>query len=119
MTHTTEYEHQNNGSGFFAGVLIGGLVGAAVGLFLAPYSGKETVSLLRNKSLELKDQAEQAAREARYRAEAVAQDVRFKAERLVDDTRAKVQEKKAQIERTAEAAKEAWREGEHETELLA
>lgn len=37
--------------------LIGGLIGAGVALLMAPKSGEETRTLIRDKSLELKDRA--------------------------------------------------------------
>ncbi len=40
---------------FLAGFLLGGLVGAAVALLFAPQSGEETVSMIREKGIELKD----------------------------------------------------------------
>lgn len=40
-----------------AGILIGGLAGAAAMLLLAPQSGKDTRMQIRNKGLQLRDQA--------------------------------------------------------------
>ncbi len=42
---------------FFAGMVIGGLVGAAAAMLLAPQSGEETRAMIRDKSIELKDKA--------------------------------------------------------------
>ncbi len=62
--------HQNSGGAeFFAGLVIGGLVGAALALLLAPQSGEETRAQLRDKSLEFKDRAEEGVLEARQQAE--------------------------------------------------
>jgi gas vesicle protein len=47
----------NEGAAFFAGLVIGGLVGAALALLLAPQSGEETRAQIRDKSLEYKDMA--------------------------------------------------------------
>ncbi len=70
--------HQNSGGvEFFAGLVIGGLVGAALALLMAPQSGEETRAQIRDKSLEFKDRAEEGVLEARQRAEqqlAVLQD---------------------------------------------
>jgi gas vesicle protein len=61
---------QNNGGAeFFAGLVIGGLVGAALALLLAPQSGEETRAQIRDKSLEFKDRAEEGVLEARHIAE--------------------------------------------------
>ena len=54
----------NEGGAFFAGLVIGGLVGAALALLLAPQSGEETRAIIRDKSLEYKDMAEEGYGEA-------------------------------------------------------
>ena len=58
---------------YFAGFLMGGLIGAAVALLMAPASGEETRKLIREKGIELRDRTvdslEQAAAEARQRAD--------------------------------------------------
>jgi len=47
---------KDNGSGsFFAGFLLGGIVGAALALIFAPQPGEETVAMIRDKGIELKD----------------------------------------------------------------
>ena len=50
---------------FVSGLIIGGLVGAATALLLAPQSGDETRTMIREKSIELKDQVEHTTAEAR------------------------------------------------------
>lgn len=62
-------QQHSGGAEFFAGLVIGGLVGAALALLLAPQSGEETRAQLRDKSLELKDRAEEGVLEARHLAE--------------------------------------------------
>lgn len=47
---------ENKGGKFFAGLMIGGLVGASVALLLASQAGEETRAQIKNKSFELKDQ---------------------------------------------------------------
>ncbi len=59
----------NEGGAFFAGLVIGGLVGAALSLLLAPQSGEETRAQIRDKSLEYKDYAEEGILEARQRTQ--------------------------------------------------
>ena len=58
----------NEGGAFFAGLVIGGLVGAALALLLAPQSGEETRAVIRDRSLEYKDWAEEGYLETRQRA---------------------------------------------------
>ncbi|RME70539.1 MAG: YtxH domain-containing protein, partial [Chloroflexi bacterium] len=62
-------ERSSGGAEFFAGLVIGGLVGAALALLLAPQSGEETRAQLRDRSLEYKDRAEESILEARQKAE--------------------------------------------------
>jgi gas vesicle protein len=63
--------------GIFAiGFLVGGLTAAVVALLFAPQSGEETRALIKEKSIELRDQAQQTAEEAMARAEAIAAEAR-------------------------------------------
>jgi gas vesicle protein len=54
---------------FLIGFVVGGLIGAAAALLLAPQSGEETRMLIKEKSIELKDKAIETAEDARERAE--------------------------------------------------
>jgi gas vesicle protein len=68
---------RSGGPEFFAGLVIGGLVGATLALLLAPQSGEETRAQIRDKSYEIKGRAEEGIIEARQAAEkqiAVLQD---------------------------------------------
>jgi gas vesicle protein len=67
---------------FFAGFIIGGLVGAATTLLLAPQSGEETRTLIKEKSIELKDKAAVTVDEARIRASELAEQTKMKATEL-------------------------------------
>jgi len=49
---------ENEGMGFYKGVLIGGVIGAVVSLLFAPKSGRELRSDIGRKSKELYDDAE-------------------------------------------------------------
>ena len=63
---------QNRGALFFAGLVMGGLVGAGLALLLTPQSGEEIRSQIRDKSVELKDGAVESLVEAGHRAQAQA-----------------------------------------------
>ena len=63
---------QNSGVLFFAGLVVGGLVGASLALLLAPQSGEETRTQIKDKSFELKDGAVEGLAEAGQRAQAQA-----------------------------------------------
>jgi len=67
---------------FVSGFLIGGLVGAAVSLLFAPQSGEETRTLIYDKGIELKDQAEGVIDDTRVRAEDLAKEAKLMAEDL-------------------------------------
>jgi gas vesicle protein len=77
---------------FLVGFVVGGLVGASVALLLAPQSGEETRTLIREKSIELKDKAVETAEEARARAEKAMEDARTRAESAYAEARARAEE---------------------------
>ena len=65
-----DYDSRLNYLGtFLAGLVLGSLVGAAVAMLMAPSSGSDTRRQIREKSLELREQAEHQMEEARKRAE--------------------------------------------------
>ena len=102
---------RDSGLEFFAGFVIGGLVGAAVALILAPQSGEETRAQIREKSIELKDRAGELSAEARQRAEELSAEARQKAAALSAETRKKVEEitadARVRIEEAIEEGKRA------------
>ena len=67
---------------FLVGFIVGGLSGAVVALLFAPQTGEETRALIKDKSIELRDRAQQTAEEALARAEATAQEARARADEL-------------------------------------
>jgi len=90
---------------FLSGLIIGGLVGAAAALLLAPQSGEETRELIRDKSIELKDRAVETAEEARVKAEAAAAEARVRADKLTQDAKVKADELKARGQQFIEEQK--------------
>lgn len=72
---------------FLVGFIVGGLSGAVVALLFAPQSGEETRALIKDKSIELRDQASQSAEEVLARAEALAAEARQRAEELTKEAR--------------------------------
>jgi gas vesicle protein len=67
---------------FLAGLFVGALVGAAAALLLAPQSGEETRTYIREKGIELREQADEITAEARKRAEEFQAQARDKAAEL-------------------------------------
>jgi len=100
---------------FVSGFFIGGLVGAAVALLMAPQSGEETRTMIRDKSIELRDQMEATADEARARAEELAQEARERAENLQARGRVILEEQKARLDDAVQAGKKAVRRKTEET----
>ena len=67
---------------FVVGFLVGGLGAAVVALLYAPQSGEETRKMIKDKSIEVRDQAQQSLEEAVARAEAVAAEARAHADEM-------------------------------------
>ena len=93
----------NEFGAFFSGFLIGGLVGAAVALLLAPQSGEETREIIRDRSIELRDQATQYADETRVRAEGIAKDAMTTAEDLQKRGQVILEEQKSRVSKSGSA----------------
>lgn len=75
-----------NGNGFLAGFILGGLAGAGVMLVLAPRSGEETRAELQQAGVRLRDQAAEGLEaaqgnvtQARHKVDQAAADLRQKA----------------------------------------
>ncbi|GAB4500281.1 MAG: hypothetical protein OHK0052_16510 [Anaerolineales bacterium] len=96
--------NQNSDLGaFLAGLVLGSLTGAAVALLLAPQSGEETINVIREKSIELRDKAVESSEEARVKAEKALEEARAKANAAIAESRAKAEElAKLTKQRTAE-----------------
>ena len=56
---------------FMVGFLVGGVSAAVTALLLAPQSGEETRTLIKDKSIELRDKAQQTYEETIARAEPI------------------------------------------------
>ena len=101
----------NNGGGeigaFLAGFLVGGLVGTAAALLLAPQSGTETREQIRLKSVELQGKAEDTLNEARAKAEAVAADIKRRAEEVQAQSRVILEEGQKQLTGAVQETKKA------------
>ncbi|MGB9639277.1 MAG: YtxH domain-containing protein [Anaerolineales bacterium] len=85
-------ERDSDFSAFLAGLIFGGLIGAAVALLYAPQSGEETRTIIREKSIELKDKAVDTAEDTRAKAEKALEEARIKAEKALAETRQRAEE---------------------------
>lgn len=100
---------QNSDFGaFLSGFIVGGLVGAAIALLMAPQSGEETRVMIRDRSIELKDRAVEAAEDARIRAEAAAEEARMRADELKKRGQEIYVEQKGRLESAIDATKDAY-----------
>jgi gas vesicle protein len=91
---------------FLVGFIVGGLTGAVVALLFAPQSGEETRAMIKDKSIELRDKAQQTAEEAIARAEAAAAEARARADELSKQIRTAVGRGKGTVETTVAGATE-------------
>ncbi len=101
---------------FMSGLLMGGLIGSAIALLMAPQSGEETREMLKEKGVEFKDKtsesldaaykrAEIAARDARVRADELQALVRERADELKGKGQVVLEEQRSRIENVIDAAK--------------
>lgn len=91
--------NENDFGAFLAGFVIGGLVGAATALLLAPQSGEDTRTLIHDRSIELKDLALEKAEEARVKAEAAAAEARTQADKITKLARDRAGQLKTTVQR--------------------
>ncbi len=89
-------EHGNDGFGsFLAGFVVGGLAGAIVALLFAPQSGAETRTLIKDKTIELKDKAASSYREFEDKTKEFTKETTEKAEAFYNQAKAKVESLKS------------------------
>jgi len=72
---------------FLVGFVVGGVAGAVAALLLAPQSGEETRTLIKDKSIELRDAAAQQADLIAKRAGEVSTEAKTRGKVLVDEAR--------------------------------
>ncbi len=86
---------------FMAGMVIGGLVGAAAAMLLAPQTGEETRALIRDKSIELKDKALETTQDMQLRAEKALETTRAQLEDTIDELKVRSDELAKMISKEA------------------
>ena len=103
--------HSNNVFGVLFGMLIGSLAGAVTMLLLAPQSGKETRTQLREKGIELRDQTTEMVKDTvaqvRSNADKITAGGREKAKELLQQGEALVIEQLDHVSKAAKAGKKA------------
>jgi len=68
---------------FIAGFIVGGAVGAVIGILLAPQSGEETRAAIGKTTKEAYDKAQGAVKEIQSKAEDVVSDMQKKGEEII------------------------------------
>lgn len=94
-------------SSFFTGFFIGALIGGASALLLAPQSGEETRTQIREKSIELREKAEATYGEAIKKIEATTADIRQKTEELTAKVDEAIAQGRTEIARLTKKGEEA------------
>lgn len=79
----------SNGAGkFFGGLMVGTVIGAAVGILFAPRSGKETRQVLKRSAQDLPQLAEELGSNVQYQADRFTE----KAQRTIDEALVRLQD---------------------------
>ena len=73
---------------FIGGLVLGGLVGAAIAILNAPQSGQETIADLKQKSEEIRKEIEQAAESTRQQADELLASMQRKTDKVVQEAEA-------------------------------
>lgn len=94
-------DNSNDLGAFLAGFVIGGLVGAATAIILAPQSGQETRSQLANKSNELIQSGSTRVQQARETAGTYSQEYLDKAGNALTSTRQQVKDVGGRVQEQA------------------
>ena len=94
-------DNNNELGSFLAGFVIGGLVGAAAALILAPQSGEETRTQIAGKSRDLRQTSGERLQQYRDMADGRTQEYRERAGGFVTDARSRVQETSGRMQEQA------------------
>ncbi len=100
----------DNGSDFGAfltGFIIGGLVGAASALLMAPQSGEATREQIVQRGVELRDRSDDEIRRLRKQADETLADVRAQAEEIQKKALEQVEEARTRLGGALDEGKEA------------
>jgi gas vesicle protein len=78
---------ETNSMSVISAFVIGGLIGAGVALLMAPQSGHETRSMLRNRGEEIRDKASDLAHEKSHQAHKAIDDITDRTKRTAEEMR--------------------------------
>jgi gas vesicle protein len=82
---------------FLVGFVVGGLAGAVTALLLAPQSGEETRTVIKEKAIELKDKASDSFDDVYDKAEEYVQEAKTKAVDLQHKGQVVLEEQKSKL----------------------
>jgi gas vesicle protein len=110
----------------FGAFLAGTLFGAALALLYAPSSGEETRTVLKDKSVELKDKAVEKGEEVRVKTEEIAAQTKAKVDEVTETAKVRstelqergqsfFTEQKGRVQKAIEASKKVGKTTEEET----
>jgi gas vesicle protein len=102
--------NNNRGSGLLA-FLLGGAIGAAIGLLYAPRSGKETREILIDEGDEMVNKAVSSIRTAQDKAMSMIQDAQSRVETLNKETNDRIQKLQEIARDTMNEQKESVKKG--------
>jgi gas vesicle protein len=91
---------------FLVGFVVGGLTGAAVALLLAPQSGEETRTVIKEKAIELKDMASETYEDVAEKANVYASDAKVKVGELSKEAKKTAEELRTKGKAVYEDGKE-------------
>ncbi|MBM3153450.1 MAG: YtxH domain-containing protein [Chloroflexi bacterium] len=80
---------------FLVGFVVGGLTGAVVALLFAPQSGEETRTLIKDKTIELRDKAAHEAEALASKAEKLAEEAKAKGAEAYEGVKRAISKKQA------------------------
>lgn len=81
---------------FLMGFVVGGVAGAVVALLFAPQSGEETRTLIKEKSIELRDKAGETATKARVEVDRLTSEAKVRGTEFVEGAKKAVAKKKTE-----------------------
>jgi gas vesicle protein len=99
-------EENGIGKGLIIGFLTGTIVGSIVALLYAPKTGRELRGDIRERTDDLKEDAENYLEQAKVKANAVINDGKKKSEKLIADTKTRVDNLIQEAEKILSEAKD-------------
>lgn len=104
------YDDRRGGGGVFSAFLLGGIVGAVLGLLFAPRSGKETRDMLQQKGQEYLDEGKEMYETGREKVTGIVESGREMVPEKTAELRSKIEETRERLKEQVGQASQAARE---------